>query len=162
MDDGGHWVHLDLWSVINVFGPFCSSLPWDNPVSAVYGQFLWHGLCSDTVNCGTLHRPVCAFPNHLHSTDVTIYCMHIWVLAYSILFFFNCKNYPPKSFFTLSLLRVVCRPPPKIYSGQPQLLKDCFVCFFTAFFLWAGAFEADKSCFCGIILIQYTVCRIYM
>ncbi len=46
-----------------------------NPVSAVYRQFLdLHGLdCALTciVNCGTLYRQVCAFPNHVQSTEFT-------------------------------------------------------------------------------------------
>jgi hypothetical protein len=40
-------------------------VPRNNPVSELYGQFLQpHGLVSAltfTVNCGTLHRQVCAF-----------------------------------------------------------------------------------------------------
>ena len=40
-------------------------------VSELYGQFLWpHGLVyalTCTVNCGTLYRQMCAFPNHVQS-----------------------------------------------------------------------------------------------
>jgi hypothetical protein len=50
-------------------------VPRHNPVSALYGQFLQpHGLVSAltcTVNCGTLYRQVCAFPNHVQSIEFT-------------------------------------------------------------------------------------------
>jgi hypothetical protein len=43
-----------------------------NPVSELYGQFLRpRGLVfalTCTVNCGTLYRQVCAFPNHVQSS----------------------------------------------------------------------------------------------
>jgi hypothetical protein len=48
---------------------------WHNPVPELYGQFLQpHGLVfalSSTVNCGTLYRQVCAFPNHAQSIEFT-------------------------------------------------------------------------------------------
>ncbi len=51
------------------------SVPRYNLVSEVYRQFLGlHGLvCSltCTVNCGTLYREVCAFQNHVQSTEFT-------------------------------------------------------------------------------------------
>ena len=46
-----------------------------NPVLDVYRQFLGlHGLVcvlTCTVNCGTLYGQVCAFPNHVQSTEFT-------------------------------------------------------------------------------------------
>ena len=46
-----------------------------NPVSELYGQFLWPlGLVfalTCTVNCGSLYRQVCAFPNHVQSITFT-------------------------------------------------------------------------------------------
>ena len=46
-----------------------------NPVSELYGQFLPpHGLVlalTCTVNCRTLYRQLCAFPNHAQSLDLT-------------------------------------------------------------------------------------------
>jgi hypothetical protein len=51
--------------------PFPRYVPWHNPVSELYRQFLRpHGLAfalACTVNCVTLHRQVCAFPNHVQS-----------------------------------------------------------------------------------------------
>jgi hypothetical protein len=55
--------------------PFPSSLPWHNPVSELYWQFLQPpGLffvLTCTVNCQTLYRHVCAFPNHVQSIECT-------------------------------------------------------------------------------------------
>ena len=52
---------------------FPISVLWHNPVSELYGQFLRpHGLVfalKCTVNCGTLYRQVCAFPNHVQSIE---------------------------------------------------------------------------------------------
>jgi hypothetical protein len=51
--------------------PFCKFVSQHNPVSEIYGQFLWpHGLiialiCN--VYCGTIYRQVRAFPNHVQS-----------------------------------------------------------------------------------------------
>ena len=49
------------------FGTFPKSVPRHNPVSELYEQFLQpHGLVfalTCTVNCGTLYRQMCAFPN---------------------------------------------------------------------------------------------------
>jgi hypothetical protein len=63
--DGGHCVLGDLQCCRNVLVPFPRFVPWHNPVSELYGKFLWpHGLVfalTCTVNCGTLHRQVCAF-----------------------------------------------------------------------------------------------------
>ena len=75
MDDGGHCAHWDLQCCRNVSVPFPRSVPRYNPVSEVYRQFLGlHGLVcalTCTVNCGTLYRQVCAFPNHVQSTEFT-------------------------------------------------------------------------------------------
>jgi hypothetical protein len=47
--------------------PFPRCIPWQNPVSGFFRQFLQpHGLVfalTCTVNCVTLYRQVCAFPN---------------------------------------------------------------------------------------------------
>ena len=74
---GGHCVLLDLQCCRNVMLPFLRSVPWRNPVSELYRQFLRpHGLVfalTCTVNCGTC-VPVChlcAFPNHVQSIDFT-------------------------------------------------------------------------------------------
>jgi hypothetical protein len=74
-NDGGHCVIGELQCCRNVLVPFPRSVPWHNPVSEHYRQFLWpHGLVfslSCTVNCGTLYRQVCAFPNHVQSIEFT-------------------------------------------------------------------------------------------
>ena len=65
----------DLQCCIHVLVPFPRSVPWHNPVSELYGQFLWpHGLVfalTCTVNCGTFYIDrcvcVCAFPNNAQS-----------------------------------------------------------------------------------------------
>ena len=66
-------VFLDLQCCRNVLVPFPRSVPRHNPVSVLYAQFLRsHGLVFDltcTVNCGTLIRQVCAFPNHVQSIE---------------------------------------------------------------------------------------------
>ena len=49
--DGGHWVG-DLQCCRHFLVPFPRSVP-HNPVSELY--------FSDTINCGTLYRQVCAF-----------------------------------------------------------------------------------------------------
>jgi hypothetical protein len=54
---------------------FHRSVPRHNPVFELYGQFLRpHGLVfalTCTVNCGTLCRQVCAFPNNVQSISFT-------------------------------------------------------------------------------------------
>ena len=51
------------------------SVPRHNPVLVLYGQFLCpHGkvfALVSTVNCETLYRQVCAFPNHVQSIKFT-------------------------------------------------------------------------------------------
>jgi hypothetical protein len=51
----------------NVLVPFSRSVPLHNPVLELYGQFFQpHGLVfalTCNVNCGTLYRQVCTFPN---------------------------------------------------------------------------------------------------
>ena len=65
----------DLKCYRNVLGPFPRSVSRHNPVSDLYGQFfLPQGLVfalTCTVNCGTLYRPLCAFPNHVQSIEFT-------------------------------------------------------------------------------------------
>ncbi len=74
-DYGGHCAHWDLQCCRIFSVPFLRSVPRYNPVSAVYRQFLGlHGLVcalTCTVNCGILYRQVCAFPNHVQSTEFT-------------------------------------------------------------------------------------------
>ena len=74
-NDGGHCVLGDLQCCRNVLVPFPRSLPRHNPVSELYRQFLRpYSLIfalTFTVNCGTLYRQVCAFPNHVQSIDFT-------------------------------------------------------------------------------------------
>ena len=74
-NDGGHCVLGDLQCCINVFVPFPRFVPRHNPVSELYGQFVQpHGLgfaLTCTVNCGTLYRQGCAFPNHVQSIELT-------------------------------------------------------------------------------------------
>jgi hypothetical protein len=68
-------VFLDLQSCRNVLVPFPRSVPRHNPISELYGQFLQpHSFVfalTCTVNCGTLYRQVCAFPNHTQSIEFT-------------------------------------------------------------------------------------------
>ncbi len=87
MDDEDHCVHWDLQCCRNFSVPFPRSVPRYNPVSEVYRQFLGlHGLVcalTCTVHCGTLYRQVCAFPNHVQSTEFTSgglqsRCRNIW------------------------------------------------------------------------------------
>ena len=70
-NDGGHCVLGDLQ--LHLLYP--SPVPRHNPVSELYGQFLRpQGLdIAQTciVNCGTLCRQVCAFPNHVQSIEFT-------------------------------------------------------------------------------------------
>ena len=74
-NDGGHCVLGDLQCCRNVLVPFPRSVARHNPVLELYGQFLRpRGLVfalTCTVNCGTLYRQVCAFPNHVQSIDVS-------------------------------------------------------------------------------------------
>ena len=74
-NDGGHCVLGDLQCCLNILLPFLSSVPRHNPVLELYRQFLRpHGLVfvlTCTVNCGTLNRQVWAFPNHVHSIEIT-------------------------------------------------------------------------------------------
>ena len=66
-NDGGHCIFGDLQWSRNVLVPF--------PRSVLYGPFLQpHDLVlalTCTVNCGTLYRQVCAFPNHVQSIEFT-------------------------------------------------------------------------------------------
>jgi hypothetical protein len=74
-NNGGHCVLGDLQCCRHFLVPFPGSVPRHNPVSELYGQFLRpHGLVfalTCTVNCGTLCRQVCAFPNHVQSIECT-------------------------------------------------------------------------------------------
>ena len=73
--DGGHCVLWDLQCCRHFLVPVPRSVPRHNPVSDLYGQFLPPpGLdfsLKCTVNCGTLYRQVCAFPNHVQSIEFT-------------------------------------------------------------------------------------------
>ena len=64
---GGHCVLGDLQCCRHFLVPLPRSLPRHNPVSELYGQFLFALTC--TVNFGTLYRQVCAFPNHVQSIE---------------------------------------------------------------------------------------------
>ena len=72
-NDGSHCVLGDLQCCRHFLVPFPRSVPQHNPVSELYRQFLRpHGLVfalTCTVNCGTLYRQVCAFPNHVQSIE---------------------------------------------------------------------------------------------
>jgi hypothetical protein len=74
-NDRSHCVLGDLQLCRYFLVPFRRSVPQHNPVSELYGQFLrHHGLVfalTCTVNCGTLCRQVCAFPNHVQSIEFT-------------------------------------------------------------------------------------------
>ena len=74
-NDGGHCVLGDLQCCRHILVPFPRSVPRHNPVFDLYGQFLRpHGLVfalTYTVNCGTLYRQWCAFPNHIQSIELT-------------------------------------------------------------------------------------------
>ena len=74
-NDGGHCVLGDLQCSRNFLVPFPRYVPWHNPVSELYGQLLRpHDLVfalTCIVNCGTLYRQVCVFPNHAQSIEFT-------------------------------------------------------------------------------------------
>ena len=75
MNDGGHCVLGDLQCCRNLLVPFFRSVPQHN-VSDLYGQFIstsWlvFFVLTCTVNCGTLYRQECAFPNHVQSVEST-------------------------------------------------------------------------------------------
>ena len=75
MNDGGHCVLGDHQCCRHFLVPFPRAVHQHNPFSELYGQFLRpHGLVfalTCNVNCGTLYRQVCAFPNHVQSTEFT-------------------------------------------------------------------------------------------
>ena len=67
-----HRVLGDLQCCRYVLVPFSRSVPRHNPVSELF--FQPHGLVfalTCTVNCGTLYRHLCAFPNHVQSIEFT-------------------------------------------------------------------------------------------
>ena len=69
-------VFLGTFNAADIFLlPFTRSVPRHNTVSDLYRQFRRpHGLVfalTCTVNCGTLHRQECAFPNHVQSIKCT-------------------------------------------------------------------------------------------
>jgi hypothetical protein len=69
---GGHCVLGDLQCCILFWGTFPRSVPLHNPVSELYRQFLRpHALVFALINCETLYRQVCAFPNHVQSIEFT-------------------------------------------------------------------------------------------
>jgi hypothetical protein len=72
---GVHCVLGDLQCCLDFLVPFPRSVPRHNPVSELYRQFLRpRGLVfavTYTVNCGTLYRQVCAFPNHVQPIEFT-------------------------------------------------------------------------------------------
>ena len=74
-NDVGHCVVVNLQCCRHFLVPFPRSVPWHNPVSELYGQFLWQpGLVfaqTCTVNRGTLYSQVCAFLNHVQSIEFT-------------------------------------------------------------------------------------------
>ena len=79
-------VFLGTFNAAYFLVPFPRSVPRHNPVSELYGQFLRpHGLVfalTCTVNCGTLYRQLCAFPNHVSIEFTTgglqSSCRNIW------------------------------------------------------------------------------------
>jgi hypothetical protein len=68
-------VFLGTFNAAYFLVPFPRSVHRHNSVSELYGQFLRpHGLVfavTCTVNCETLFRQVCAFPNHVQSIEFT-------------------------------------------------------------------------------------------
>ena len=71
---GSKLLPLRMMEATVFLGTF-NAAPRHNPVSEIYGQFLRpHGLVfalTCTVNCGTLYRQVCAFPNYVRSIKFT-------------------------------------------------------------------------------------------
>ena len=73
-----NFFHLIMMEATVFLGTFNAadsrSVPRHNPVSELYEQFLQpHGLVfalTCTVNCGTLYRHGCAFPNHVPSIEI--------------------------------------------------------------------------------------------
>ena len=74
-NDGGHYVLGDLQCCRNVLLPFPKSVLRHNPVAALLRAIpssSWLGFAlTCTVNCGTLYRKGCAFPNHVQSIEFT-------------------------------------------------------------------------------------------
>ena len=72
-NNGDHCVPGDLECCRIVLVPFPRSVPRHNPVSELYAQFLRpHGLVfalTCTINCGTLYRHPCAFPNYVQTIE---------------------------------------------------------------------------------------------
>jgi hypothetical protein len=68
-------VFLGTFDARHFVVPFPRSGPRHNPVSELNGQVLQpRGLVfalTCTVNCGTLYRQMCAFPNHVQSIEFT-------------------------------------------------------------------------------------------
>ena len=64
-----------FWRSRNFFVAFPRSVPQQYPVSELCWQFLWpHGSIVALIgifSCETLYRQVCAFPNHVQSTEFT-------------------------------------------------------------------------------------------
>jgi hypothetical protein len=103
-------VFLGTFNAAYFLVPFPRSVPRHNPVSELYGQFLRpHGLVfavTCTVNCETLFRQVCAFPNHVQSIEFTTGELQVvetfqrwsmetgctWALTYVNKVFLFCKH----------------------------------------------------------------------
>jgi hypothetical protein len=75
-NDGGHCVLGDLQCSDTFWYPSPDLCLRHNTVSKLFGQFLRPDhlvfALTYTVNCGTLYRQVCAFPNHVQSIKFTI------------------------------------------------------------------------------------------
>ena len=74
-NDGSYCVLGVLQCCIYSLVPLPRSVPQHNPVSELYGKFLRpHCLVfalTCTVNCETLYRQMCAFPDHVQSIEFT-------------------------------------------------------------------------------------------
>ncbi len=75
MNDRGHCALWYLQSCRNLLVPFSRSMPWHNPVSEVYREFLWPlsfvFALTCTVSCGTLCKQLLAIPNHVQLIEFT-------------------------------------------------------------------------------------------
>lgn len=109
---------------------------------------------SDTV-CALTLSPVEPYigqcvPFQIICTQLTLpYTVCTYEFWRTVFFFFLIAKIIHQKVFSHCHYCGLCvdTPPPKIYSGQPQLLKDCFVCFLPLFFCGRGRLRQTNHVF---------------